>query len=129
MRSESKKKHVIDTSAFIAIARKKEQVRPLLKSLESEASVYTTAVSYYEFIRGANPSDSRNQFLETYPVLGFDKAAAQHASAIFQKLQTKGISISPLDVLIAGICQANQATLHTLDKDFEKIPGFSVVTY
>ncbi len=118
---------VLDTSALIAIARGTKTGERIRLAVAGK-TVAITSISYYEFIRGAKEHEAE-KFIEAYEVIGFGKKAAQESGEIFQSLRRNGISITPLDVLIAGICRANGATLHSLDKDFQRILGFDVKTY
>ena len=59
----------------------------------------------------------------TIPLLDFDSAAA----AIVQQLQQQHIRIGTMDLKIASITLAHEATLLSRNvKDFQKVPGLLV---
>lgn len=103
-------------------------------------AVVTTIVSYEEQSRGwlAYVARARSmteqidayerlaRHLETYRrlvVLEYDRTAAEH----YRRLRSTRINIGTLDLKIAAITLANQATLLSRNlKDFEKVPGLRV---
>ena len=99
--------------------------------------VATTVVNYEEQIRGwmayiasARSLDAQveayrrlRNHLDNYrqiPVLDFDQAAA----AIYQRLRRARIRIGTMDLKIAAVAMAKDATLLSRNRrDFEKVPG------
>ena len=56
-------------------------------------------------------------------ILPFDGEAAEH----FHRLQSERVRIGTMDLKIAAICLAHDATLLTRNRvDFEKVPGLRV---
>ena len=103
-------------------------------------AVVTTIISYEEQSRGwlayvararsvADQVDAYQKLsrhLETYcrlTVLHFEQQAAKH----FERLTSNRIKIGTLDLKIAAITLANEATLLSRNlKDFEKVPALDV---
>lgn len=102
-----------------------------------EADVATTIVNYEEQVRGwmAYIAKTRSvdaqveayrrlrNHLDNYrqiPVLDFDNRAA----AVYQRLRRSKVRVGAMDLKIASIAIAAQATLLTRNRrDFEKVPG------
>jgi tRNA(fMet)-specific endonuclease VapC len=60
-------------------------------------------------------------------IISFGQAEARSAAKIRVKLEQKGISIGPYDVLIAGSAVANNCTLVTRNrKEFERVPALKI---
>jgi tRNA(fMet)-specific endonuclease VapC len=95
------------------------------------------AVVLYELevglAKSSQPAQRRKALealLEIVRILPFDKAAAQASADIRAHLERSGISIGPLDTLIAGIAKANGATLVTHNtQEFSRIPHLPVVDW
>ena len=64
------------------------------------------------------------ELLEEIPLIDFDREAAQEFGRIRAELRTKGLTASPLDLLIAATARAHQFVLVTHNTaDFENISG------
>ncbi len=111
--------NVLDTSILIQIANETEQGKEITQLLEGQ-DIAIAMPSYYEFLRGDDSLEAE-KFIESFNILEFDIESARQSSSIYLDLKAKGKMINELDILIAGICQSNNATLYTLNKDFEKI--------
>ncbi|MBI5037036.1 type II toxin-antitoxin system VapC family toxin [Candidatus Micrarchaeota archaeon] len=119
--------NVLDTTLLIEISRGTSVGKEVLDSLRGKETV-VTSVSYYEFLRGTKKQDAV-AFLDLFYVLQVGKTAARVASELFKSLQGAGVTLSTPDALIAGVCIANDATLHTMDGDFSKIKGLKLKLY
>ena len=106
-------------------------------SEHDEREVFTTIINYEEQVRGwmayiANARSIESQveayrrlrnhldnYLQT-PVLDFDDAAA----SVYQRLRRARIRIGTMDLKIAAIAMAENATLLSRNqRDFGKVPG------
>ena len=121
---------VLDSSVLIEVIEdlpRSEKVEDLLRG---EPAV-TTTICMHEVLAGAD-SDKRRFVLETLfsrmNVLEHTSEAARRGARLEQDLSKKGSKINTNDVLIAGICLSQNATLITLDHDFKKIPNLNVIT-
>jgi tRNA(fMet)-specific endonuclease VapC len=134
---------ILDTDHMSVLERREQpSLGSLLHRLASlpPADVVTTVVSYEEQMRGwmaylARARSMAQQItaygrllahLENYrriPVLGFDEAAA----IVFQRLRRSRLRIGTMDLKIAAIVLAREATLlsRNLD-DFRQIPDLHV---
>lgn len=117
--------YVLDSSALIEIIQGYPRMGHIL-SLVGEESLVTTSVNMHELLVGAWTDKERffltNIFMGAH-ILEHTSHAAQHGARIEQELARSGKMVNKMDILIAGICKANNAELVTLDKDFAKIKG------
>lgn len=118
---------VLDSSALIEISRQGPRAEALLEKTGT-ASIVTTSVTMHEMLYGARTEKERwilDHLFSACEVLPFDSAAASKSSVVAQKMKSK--SINDADILIAGICLANNATLVTFDNDFKRVPGLKTL--
>ncbi|MCU0637765.1 MAG: type II toxin-antitoxin system VapC family toxin [Methanothrix sp.] len=114
---------ILDTSALIDLFRGGNEI---LRSLEGD--VASTAISYHEIYVGIKRQKARaeerffRRLFSEIKILNLDRSSAERSSEIMSRLLALGISVNSMDVLIAGIAEANGAqTLITRDRDFESI--------
>jgi tRNA(fMet)-specific endonuclease VapC len=62
------------------------------------------------------------QFLLRVDVLAWDRDAARAYSDLLASCEAKGVSLAPLDMMIAGHAVAADAVLVTSDKAFARVP-------
>ena len=120
--------YVLDSSALIELIERLLKSNDIIRSFEEEDST-TTSVCVHEVLAGVHSEIDRmvwNTLFSSIEVLQFDVKAAQISSQLQQELKREGKLINKMDILIAAICKASNATLITLDKDFEKIKGLNV---
>ena len=68
-----------------------------------------------------------HEFLIRVKILAWDKEVAVFYGDLRAKCETTGVTLSPLDLMIAAHAQAINAVLVTGDKAFCKIPGGLIV--
>lgn len=115
--------YILDSSLLIEIIQKKSRAEKIMKVIGNDAAA-TTSVSVHELFRGA---DEKEEFvikglLQGMEIFSFTAEDAQTSGKLSQKLVKKGTSINIADLFIAGICLSHDATLITLDNDFERVP-------
>ncbi|GDX11601.1 ribonuclease VapC [Verrucomicrobiota bacterium] len=129
---------VLDTNHFSEMARHSVRGASLERRLSaSGAQVFTTIVTPQEAFEGwftlINRQSAGREQIRAYAqfqhcitllmkltILPFDGEAAEH----FHRLQSERVRIGTMDLKIAAICLAHDATLLTRNLvDFEKVPG------
>lgn len=110
---------VIDTSVLIEILKRTQQGIRAAEALGDEP-LSITAITVHELLVGK--ADTKIDLA----ILDYDARAATHSAAIERTLRGKGRMVNKADILIAGVCIANDATLATFDHDFTTIPGLDV---
>ena len=95
------------------------------------------SIVVYELERGVlkagNTPKRREQlalFLEAFVILPFGRAESLAAAQISSALETRGLPIGPLDVLIAGTALAHSATLVTRNlREFSRVEGLKLTNW
>ena len=132
---------VLDTNHFSELVRDSARVAVLQRNVaERKADVFVTVITAQESFEGCFALINREravidqmkayaQFLRSieavvkFTILPFDPDSAR----IFQRLRVDGIRIGTMDLKIAAICLAHDATLLTRNRvDFDKVPGLRV---
>jgi len=120
---------LLDTSVWIDALRGKtphvvENARKLLK----EDRVATCGPVIFEIRRGLRTLE-RKRVLELFDALvhlPFEETLWEEAGELDASLRKKGISIPPMDVIIAQICFHHEVSLFTLDEHFRSISGLRI---
>ena len=134
---------ILDTDSLSLLDREKLLESSVLRNnLErfSPEEIFTTIISFEENMRGwlafiaksktleqqIYAYEKLHRFLESYRntlVLDFDEKAA----AVFREFKSQKIRVGTMDLKIAAIAIANNATLLSRNlKDFGKIPGLKI---
>lgn len=116
--------YVLDTSVVIDL---------LNGCLSSDAipenpEVVISSITSHELMCGANfPKDEfvLTSILENVRILPFGKEESFQSSKLYHKLKSNMISAN--DLLIAGTCLTNGATIVTRDPHFNRVPGLKVI--
>ncbi|HLF54632.1 MAG TPA: type II toxin-antitoxin system VapC family toxin [Candidatus Nanoarchaeia archaeon] len=118
--------YVLDSNALIEFLEDGPRASKVLSVVGDEPLV-TTSISMHEVLAGSMSDKSRfilENIFSSMRVLEHDAQAARLSAAIEREQYRMGAKINDADILIAGICKANNAELVTLDSDFTKIKGF-----
>lgn len=127
----------LDTNAIIDLFKGKNEIKKVLSEIEEPLTA--TQMSYLELQFGLDPEEKRHkmeqvyydEFFKTIRVLGLTDYSCKKAAEIHWKLKKKGAMIGKFDCVIAGTLLSNGVTrIITKNKrEFEKIPGLSVIGY
>ena len=120
---------LLDTSVWIAALRgKTSNIVAITQELLKNDRVLTCGPVIFEIRRGLRPSE-RKKILPLFDAitrLSFDETAWDAAGDLDASLRKKGITIPPMDVLIAQICLHHKVFLFTLDEHFRSVPGLKL---
>ena len=135
---------ILDTNHFSELERDTAFGRTLLQRIERQGDeFYITVISIEEVLRGrlAMIAAARNDGaqLDAYRKLRLSVAALnawtilewdEDAVARFHRLRREGVRIATLDLRIASIALAFDATLLTRNlTDFRKVPGLKIANW
>jgi len=128
--------YVLDTNTLIYYFKGQGQVAQNLAKIPAQEIIIPTIV-LFELQVGIAKSTSPakrtqqlQQILNRVNLVSFDKDAAVAAAKIRADLEQKGTPIGSIDVLIAGIAVAFQATLVTHNiNEFSRVSGLSLVDW
>jgi tRNA(fMet)-specific endonuclease VapC len=124
---------MLDSSACISVLRGRSSLHDLATPVETAVSSIVAAELWVGFWK-LGEKDPRSvfvsDFFETYEVIPFSNDAARHYGEICAELERKGISIGPLDLLIAAHARSLDATLITANAgEFKRVKGLKVLTW
>ncbi|MTJ10865.1 MULTISPECIES: type II toxin-antitoxin system VapC family toxin [unclassified Anabaena] len=128
--------YVLDTNTLIYYFKGQGQVAQNFAKIPAQEIIIPTIV-LFELQVGIAKSNSPakrtqqlQQLLNWVNLVSFDKDAAFAAAKIRADLEQKGTPIGSIDVLIAGIAIALQATLITHNvNEFSRVSGLSIVDW
>jgi len=123
----------LDTSVCVPVLREQATFRELPSPDETVISSIVAA----ELWAGANKRGRRDpqfarvaEFLEIFTVVDFSEEAARHYGEIRAELEKKGMSIGPLDLLIAAHARSLGATLMTANVgEFRRVKGLKLLAW
>jgi len=96
--------------------------------LLNDDRVLTCGPVIFEITRGIRPKE-RKKILPLFDAiirLSFDEAVWDLASDLDALLRRKGITIPPMDIIIAQICLYHKVSFFTLDEHFHSVPGLKL---
>jgi len=88
------------------------------------AKGYISVITLIEFLRGVDESkrlETKTALEEAFNIAQIDNEVVLEYCRLYEELRRKGLSMGDADLLIAATAKANQLTLKTMDKDFEKL--------
>ncbi len=119
---------VFDSDFLVDLLNDKPGMSYLVDSYEHPKTTVINAFElYYGVWNSSNPKENIvkvGSLLKSLSILEVDMVAAQKAAEIDVKLTNSGSILELEDILIAGICIANNEELVTRNIDhFKRIPG------
>lgn len=123
----------LDTNIIIDFFRGDEK----LKSKLDQGAFCITPIILAELFKGAHLAKQKDaalklihEFSNRVTMLEFDEEACEIFGNKFAELSKKGTQTQEADLIIASIAMAHNASIVTRNqKDFEKIPGLTVVKW
>ena len=120
---------LLDTSVWIdALRGKTSNIVATTQELLKDDRVLTCWPVIFEIKRGLRPSE-RNRIMPLFNALirlPFDETVWDAAGDLDASLRKKGITIPPMDVIIAHVCLHHKVSLFTLDEHFRSVPRLKV---
>ena len=117
---------LLDTSVWIdAFRGKTPHVVETTQSLLKDDCIFVCGPVLFEIKRGLRPPDRKKilPLLDALIRLSVDEVVWDAAGDLDASLRTKGVTIPPMDVIIAQVCLLHKVSLFTLDEHFYSIPG------
>lgn len=120
---------LLDTSVWIdALRGKTPNIVAITEGLLNDDRVLTCGPVIFEIKRGLRPPE-RKKILPLFDALirlSVDETVWDAADELDASLRRKGITIPPMDVIIAQVCLHHKVFLFTLDEHFRSVPGLKV---
>lgn len=126
--------YMLDTNICIYIIKHKpKSVIDRFKKLNN-ASIYISSITYSELLYGAEKSANvaknllaLTMFLSNIEILPYDESASIDYGFIRAKLEKNGMTIGPLDMLIAAHAKSLNITLVSNNlKEFKRVDGLKL---
>jgi predicted nucleic acid-binding protein len=117
---------LLDTSVWIdALRGKSPHIVAATEELLKDDRILICGPVLFEIKRGLRPPDRKKilPLLDALIRLSVDETVWDAAGDLDASLRKKGITIPPMDVIIAQICRHHKVSLFTLDEHFYSIPG------
>ena len=119
-----------DTSTWIdALSGKRAAIVSKMQLLLTEDRIATCGPVLFEIKRGLRPAERKKvlPLLDALIRLPFEENIWEKAGDLDASLRGKGITIPPMDVLIAALCLRHDVFLFTLDNHFHSVPGLKLL--
>ena len=120
---------LLDTSVWIdALRGKTPGIVAVTQGLLNDDRVLTCGPVIFEIKRGLRPPEKKKiiPLFDALIRLSFDGTVWDAAGDLDASLRKKGITIPPMDVIIAQVCLYHKVFLFTLDEHFRSVPGLKV---
>ena len=127
---------IVDTDILIDLLRKKDYAVSLIRKLEDEVELATSAINTFELYRGAYKSRNQEKnlasvkgLLNSLRILNTDEDSMEIAGKITASLERDGNMMDIRDLLIASIALVNGFGILTNNvRHFNKIKHLRVVS-
>jgi predicted nucleic acid-binding protein len=120
---------LLDISVWIdALRGKTSKIVATTQELLKDDRVLTCGPVIFEIKRGLRPQE-RKKILPLFDALirlSVDETLWDAAGDLDASLRRKGITIPPMDVIIAQICLYYKVCLFTMDEHFRSVPGLKL---
>jgi len=116
---------LLDTSVWIdAFRGKTPHIVAVTQALLNDDRILICGPVIFEIKRGLRSSDRKKilPLLDALIRLSVDETVWDAAGDLDASLRKKGITIPPMDVIIAQVCLHHKIFLFTLDEHFSSIP-------
>ena len=135
MISPEETKYCLESNFIIDLLRGRENAIQLYEEIkEAPLTVAAIAsVALFEILRGEEEKPEKiarfEEMRRKLIVLPFGEREAEEASDIEKAVHAKGLTISPLDLLIGATAKTNGAVLVSNDNGYERIDGLQLRKY
>ena len=126
--------YMLDTNAASTLIR--GQIPAEMQNLLMQHSACISVITEAELRFGVKrrPDATRlakavEIFLQDTPVLPWLSTTAQAYAELRTQMETQGIGLSAMDMLIAAHALANDCTLITADRAFKQVPGLHLLDW
>jgi tRNA(fMet)-specific endonuclease VapC len=125
--------YLLDTSVCVPVLREKATFQELPDPSQTALSSIVVAELWAGACKSGreHPQFARvTEFLKLFEILDFSADASKHYGEIRAELEKKGMSIGPIDLLIAAHARSLGATLITANVgEFKRVKGLKVLAW
>lgn len=123
---------LLDTSVWIdALQGRTPHIFKITQELLNEDRILTCGPVIFEIKRGLRPPE-RKKILPLFDALirlSVDETTWDAGGDLDASLRKKGITIPPMDVIIAQVCLHHKVFLFTLDEHFRSVPRLKIFEF
>lgn len=123
---------LLDTSVWIdALQGRTPHIFKITQELLNEDRILTCGPVIFEIKRGLRPPE-RKKILPLFDALirlSVDETIWDAGGDLDASLRKKGITIPPIDVIIAQVCLHHKVFLFTLDEHFRSVPRLKIFEF
>jgi len=126
---ENSESVLLDTSVWVdALQGRTTKIVNKTQALLNEDRVLTCGPVLFEIKRGIRSAERKKvlPLFEALVRLPFDDTLWDLAGDLDASLRKKGITVPPMDILIAQISLYHKVSLFTLDEHFHSVPGLKL---
>jgi len=127
--AENSESILLDTSVWVdALQGRTTKIVNKTQALLNEDRVLTCGPVLFEIKRGIRGAERKKvlPLFEALVRLSFDDTLWDLAGDLDASLRKKGITVPPMDILIAQISLYHKVSLFTLDEHFHSVPGLKL---
>jgi len=120
---------MLDTSAWVDVFRgRTPELLAACRDLLTRDRVLTCSPVVFELRRGLGRRNRKAvlQLIDAVPRFPVTEEDWDAAGDLDGQLRRKGVTIPPIDVLIAQVCLRHGVPLLAVDRHFEKVPGLKL---
>jgi len=120
---------LLDTSVWIdALLGKTPHIVAVTQALLNDDRILICGPIIFEIKRGLRPPYRKKilPLLDALIRLSVDETVWDNAGDLDASLRKKGITIPPMDVIIAQVCLHHKVALFTLDEHFQSVPKLKI---
>jgi predicted nucleic acid-binding protein len=120
---------LLDTSVWIdALRGRTPEIVALTRGLLNDDRILTCGPVIFEINRGLRLTERKRitSLFDALTRLPVEEKIWEQAGDLDVLLRRKGITIPPMDILIAQICRHHDVSLCTLDEHFSSVPGLKL---
>ena len=117
---------MLDTSAWVDVLRgRTPELLAACRDLLARDRVLTCSPVVFELRRGLGRRNRKTvlKLIDAVPRVSVTEEDWDAAGDLDARLRRKGITIPPMDVLIAWLCLSQDVPLLAVDRHFEEVPG------
>lgn len=128
-------KYCLESNFIIDLLNGKDNAIQVYEEIKDVPLTITAIASVvlFEILRGKEQNQDKirrfEELRQRMTVLPFGEQEAEEASQIEKAIHQKGLTISPLDLLIGATAKTNRAILISNDSDYQRIEGLQLRTY
>ena len=120
---------LLDTSVWIdALQGRTPHIVKITQELLNEDRILTCGPVIFEIKRGLRPPEGKKilPLFDALTRLSVDETIWDAGGDLDASLRKKGITIPPMDVIIAQVCLHHKVFLFTLDEHFRSVPRLKI---